>query len=491
MKTARDMLPEIERVIAQGPYQPTWESLTTHPDPQWYCDAKFGIFIHWGAYAVPAFGNEWYPHHMYNEGSKEYQHHLKTYGPHKQFGYKDFIPLFTGAKFDAEEWAQLFSDAGARYVMPVAEHHDGFQMYDSELSRWNAAQMGPKRDIVGELKRAVEARGMEICASSHRIEHFWFMSGGLTFDSGVTDPEFADFYGPVCVAPADTHNIEELPCDAAKFADFADDWLARTCELVDKYMPRVIWFDWWIQNLAMKPYLKKFACYYYNRAAQKGVEVAINNKYDAYPFGATVFDVERGLLSGIYPRLWQNDTSIAKNSWGYTENNDFKPASDLICDLVDIVSKNGCLLLNIGPRADGTITDEERERLLAIGAWLRDNGEGIYDTTHWRVFGEGPAQIIEGAFNDVAREPFCARDIRFTYKNGTLYAFALGRADDGVYRIETLRHMSPQFLGKILSVEVLGQGEVSGFERTDEALVIKTTGVPGGSEPLGFKITID
>ena len=166
----------IEDVIAQGPFKDTWESLSAYQVPDWYQNAKFGIFIHWGVYSVPAFGNEWYPRHMYKQGTPEYEHHLKTYGRHTEFGYKDFIPMFKGERFDAEKWVDLFQQAGAKYVVPVAEHHDGFQMYPSEISHWNAYEMGPKRDILGEISASCKKRGIELGASSHRIEH-WFTTG--------------------------------------------------------------------------------------------------------------------------------------------------------------------------------------------------------------------------------------------------------------------------------------------------------------------------
>lgn len=429
----RTYLKQIDTVIEAGPYKPTWESLCQHPDPKWYHDAKFGIFIHWGVYCVPAFGSEWYPRFMHIKGSKEYEFHRKTFGPHDEFGYKDFIPMFKAEKFDPKAWAELFRKSGAKYVMPVAEHHDGFQMYASELSKWNAAEMGPKRDIVGELKEAVEAEGMTFSVSNHRAEHFWFMDGGLSIDSDVTDPKYADFYGPPHKGPSRNDSLTS----AKPTKKHLEDWLLRNCELVDKYQPKVVWFDWWIQHKAFKDTIRKFAAYYYNRAAEWGVEVAINSKYDAYAFGASVFDIERGQLSGIYPRLWQNDTAIAKNSWGYTENNDFKTASSLIEDLIDIVSKNGCLLLNVGPKKDGTITDEETAVLLEIGEWLEKNGEGIYGTSHWKIFGEGPTKVPTGHFTDTKRTGYTSKDLRFTTKEGAVYVFVLNAPADGVVRVKS------------------------------------------------------
>ena len=185
----------IDEVIANGKYKDNWESLSQHPTPKWFSDGKFGIFIHWGIYSVPAFGSEWYSRNMYLQGSDEFKHHVETYGPQKDFGYKDFIPMFRAEKFNADEWISLFKEAGAKYVVPVAEHHDGFQMYKSEISHWNAYEMGPKRDVLGELTDAAKRHGLVNCASTHRIEHWFFMGHGKDFESDITDAEKrGDFY---------------------------------------------------------------------------------------------------------------------------------------------------------------------------------------------------------------------------------------------------------------------------------------------------------
>lgn len=484
----KELLERVDRVIAQGPFTDTWESLCQYQAPKWYADAKFGIFVHWGVYAVPAFGNEWYPRHMYLKGRPEYEHHLKKYGNHKQFGYKDFIPMFRAEKFDPAEWMDLFQAAGAKYVMPVAEHHDGFQLYKSRLSDWNAAQMGPKRDVLGELKREADARDIAFCASYHRAEHCWFFNGGLNFESDV--PQNPEFYG------------EQLPYEDSNRAkhdlyapvppeDHLDNWLARLCELVDEYKPRVIWFDWWIQQVAFRPYLRKFAAYYYNRAAEWGIGVAINYKYASYMLGSAVFDVERGQLEAIRPVLWQTDTAIAKNSWGYTENNDFKDPVDIVGDLIDIVSKNGVMLLNVGPKADGTITDEDRHVLLEIGKWLKRNGEGIYGTRPWVRFGEGPTKVAEGAFSDTSREPFCPEDIRYTYKPGRIYAFCMRRPEGGVVRLKSLaRCYGDDADYDVKAVRMLGHGAVA-YERDEECMTIRTDPNPSDRYPIGFEIRID
>src|SRR5262245_14452502 len=174
--------------LADGPFVPEWHSLENFRVPDWYLDGKFGIFIHWGIYSVAAFGNEWYSRNMYVKGSPEFEHHLKTYGPHSKSGYKDFLPQFTASKFNADEWLDLFARAGARYVVPVAEHHDGFAMYDTALNRWNAKNMGPKRDVIGEIAAAARKRGLVPGVSNHRAEHWWFMNGGRDYESDVNDP---------------------------------------------------------------------------------------------------------------------------------------------------------------------------------------------------------------------------------------------------------------------------------------------------------------
>ena len=417
----------IQPVTAKGPFQPNWESLKAYTIPTWYEDAKFGIFIHWGIYSVPAFGSEWYPRNMYQQGTREFAHHVATYGPQTEFGYKDFIPQFTAAKFDPTAWAALFKESGAKFVVPVAEHHDGFPMYATDRTDWCASKMGPKRDVIGELAGAVREAGMIFGVSSHRAENWFYFDGGREFPSDVQDPKNAGLYGLAQPKPKnqDDPHAPERPDDT-----YLNDWLERTCELVDKYQPQIIWFDWWIQHDCFKPYLQKFGAYYYNRAAQWGPweksGPAINYKYDAFAEGTGVFDIERGQLSGIREQLWQNDTSVSKSSWGYTENQQYKTVDSLIDDLVDIVSKNGALLLNIGPRPDGTIPDEEQRMLREIGQWLSVNGEAIYGTRPWKIFGEGPTEVVEGAFTDTKRATFTGEDVRFTAKGDTLYATLLG-----------------------------------------------------------------
>lgn len=440
-------------------YEPTWESLQQYEIPEWYIDAKFGIFIHWGPYCVPAFGNEWYPRRMYLEDSKEYVHHYKTYGDHTEFGYKDFIPMFTADKFDADEWVQLFKESGAKFVMPVAEHHDGFAMYDSDLSEWTAAKMGPKRDIIGEIAEATRKHDLVFSVSSHRAEHWWFFDGGRKFPSDVQDSANDGLYGPAVESSKDIMDREawkSTDWQPRPDAKFLEDWLARCCEVVDKYRPQVVWFDWWIEQIVFEPYLQRFAAYYYNRGLEWGKGVAINHKFNSYPEGVAVFDIERGQLSGTRGLFWQNDTSVSKNSWGYIEDHDYKTAGDLIGDLVDVVSKNGALLLNIGPRADGTIPEIEQDMLREIGNWLKINGNAIYNTRTWEIFGEGPTEIPEGAFTDTKRNPFTSADIRFTRNGHTIFAILLAYPEDDKALITSIGNSASI---EIKNITVLGSDE--------------------------------
>ncbi len=466
----------------QPRFQPTWESLDHYQIPDWFRDAKFGIFIHWGVYSVPAFESEWYPREMYLKDSKEFKHHIETYGPQNKFGYKDFIPMFKAEKFDAEKWVDLFKKSGAKYIVPVAEHHDGFAMYNSALTRWNAFLMGPKRDVIGELEQAVRKAGLMFGVSSHRIEHWWFFGGGRNFDSDVNDSAYADFYGPA-------KNIDGSDTSANRIRmtpEYMNDWLLRDVELVDKYHPDLVWFDWWIAQKELEPYRKSFAAFYYNKAAQWNKEVVINYKHDAYPDSAAVLDLERGKLAGIRPLAWQTDDAIGNRSWGFTNDNTFKTPQYVITNLIDIVSKNGNLLLNIGPRSDGTITDDETNVLLGTGKWLAVNGEAIYGTRPWKMYGEGPTESASGEFKE--QKPYTSKDIRFTTKSDTLYAITLALpAPKETINISSLSSKSSN--GTIDNVQLIGSDEKLNWSQKKDALVIKAPAKYPSEDAAAFRIT--
>lgn len=463
----------VTNLHAQQKFQATWESLKTYQTPDWFKDAKFGIFIHWGVYSVPAYKSEWYPRLMYQQGSDEFKHHIETYGPQNKFGYKDFIPMFKAEKFDPDAWAALFKKSGAKYVVPVAEHHDGFAMYKTALSKWNAAEMGPKRDIIGELSESIKKQGLIFGLSSHRIEHWFFMNGGRKFDSDVNDPTYADFYGPA-------REENETPS-----LEYMNDWLLRCTELLDKYKPQLFWFDWWIEQPAMDPYRKSFASYYYNKGLEWNKGVVLNYKNISYPDGAAVLDIERGKLTGIRALPWQTDDAVGFKSWGYIPDDSYKSAKYLITNLIDIVSKNGNLLLNIGPRSDGTIADEQQQLLLSIGKWLDVNGEAIYGTRPWKTFGEGSTEVIGGSFGDDKMKPFTAEDIRFTTKDDALYAIALDVPATAL-NIKSLSLKSNN--GTVASVELLGSTEKIIWSQKADALVIQPLKNYPSENAVAFKI---
>jgi len=466
------LLKRVDAVDQQGPFRADWESLQKYEVPGWYMDAKFGIFIHWGAYSVPAFGNEWYPRNMYVPGSPEYKHHVATYGPQDKFGYKDFLPMFNAEHFDPAAWAELFKKSGAKYVVPVAEHHDGFAMYDSGLSDWTAAKMGPHRDTTGELGKAVRAVGLHFGVSSHRVEHNFFLGLGRSISSDVNDPQYAAFYGPA-------HNWLSAPSGLPLNDDFtyvssawADDWLARGAELVEKYHPDIVYFDWWTGQASIRPNLTKFAAFYYNSSLKYGDHVGVINYKDyAMQEHSAVLDLERGQLGDIRPLYWQTDTSVSTKSWGYVKDDTFKSPEFVVHQLIDIVSKNGNLLLNIGPMSDGTIPEEVQQVLLDVGAWLSANGEAIYGTRPWRIYGEGPTKVAAGSFHDTDTTRYTAEDFRFTTKGDVLYAIGLGWPTNG----EAVIHSLASAVGneRVQSVILVGSDAKLQFEQRADALRVR------------------
>lgn len=461
--------------LPEGPFQPTWESLKeNYRVPQWFVGAKFGLFMHWGIYAVPAYHNEWYEKHMY---ATHREWHAANFGPHDKFGYKDFIPLFKAENFDPEAWAELFKKSGARFVIPTAQHHDNFALWDSAVTPYNAKKMGPKRDLIGDLSKALRARGLKFGLSNHGIENFQFINPAPNLVAELKSKQ-ADLYDPKW---ADFYNVADRSDEACK--RFLIDWYARNVELIDNYQPDMLWFDNGVDMRYLDPIKLHIAAYYYNRALSWGREVSISTKKAAYsPTDknsetiGSIIDFEKiGSRSpaGIRTGVWQVDEPIG-STWGYTSKMRVAQPSSIISKLADTVSKNGTLLLNLSPKADGSIPAEQQAVLLEIGGWLEINGDAIYDTHSWVQFGEGDAKA--------------PLSVRFTVKNDVLFAILIG---DWPSSDVTLTSLGAEagVEGKIQSVTLLGDKTSVKFTRNATGLHLKLPAKPPCKHAYVLKIT--
>ncbi len=476
-------------ILAGRPsYQPAWDSLAKHPDAAWFNDAKFGIYFHWGIYSVPAFDNEWYSRNMYIEGERANQFHKLVYGPVSKFGYKDFIPRFHAEKFNPQEWAELLRKAGAKFAGPVTEHADGFSMWDSKVNEWNAARMGPHRDVVGEMARAVRSQGMKFVATFH---HQWLWGWYPTEDKTVdcSNPAYAGLYGPP--APSSPFVYSKPTYTPPPPQNFQEVWESKIKEVIDKYQPDLIYSDSRLNIIDERRRIGVLA-YYYNHAEQLGKEVVLTYKDKDLEVGTAILDIERGRLSNLASFKWMTDDAIDWNSWCNVQNPDYKSAARVVDQLVDTVSKNGNLLLDITPTADGVIPQPVEQRLRAIGAWLEVNGEAIYSTRPWKVFGEGPTQIKPGQFGERESPDFTAQDIRFTSRKRTLYAIALGWPQNTPELVIRSLNAHDALLakGEIADVSLLGSDRKISWEHNSDGLKIKLPTQKAGDFAYTFKILL-
>lgn len=422
----------VSQPIKEG-FQAEWESLSQHEAaPEWFADAKLGIYFHWGPYSVPAFGSAWYPRNMYLEKGKVRRFHEETYGNIQEFGYEDFIPMFTAAHFDPEDWAELFDMAGAKFAGPVAQHHDGFAMWDSKVNPWNAQDMGPKRDILGELFSALKKRELKTIATFHHarngqrnadIPENWGANGYNShypyhpdLPTATTDPQLRKLFG----------HFETI-------GEFNQYWLDQVNEVVNQYSPDVMWFDSWL-NIIPEAYRMEMAAHYFNHGQANGQEVVMCHKQTDMPLDCSILDIEQGGKKDIYPLPWMTDITLGKSRWMYVEGHPYKPADLVIRNMIDVWSKNGVVLLNVSPRADGVINEEQRSILKQIGEWLDVYGEAVYGTRPHSTFGYGPARSEDGNHGgQSATINYTAEDVRFTLSKDqkALYVFFLGKPEAG------------------------------------------------------------
>jgi alpha-L-fucosidase len=512
---------------APTPFKPTWDSLVEgYRTPDWFRDAKFGIWAHWSAQCVPEMG-DWYARQMYMQGGWQYDHHLKTYGHPTKVGFMEMNNRWKAENWDPEALMALYAKAGAKYFVSLANHHDNFDAYDSKYHPWNSVRVGPKKDIVGTWAKAARAKGLRFGVSNHSA-HAWHWlqtaygydpEGPLTgqrYDAFTLtkadgkgkwweglDPQ--DLYtgrnmvmpdGISTVSAAnDWHERNDRVWDEkppAQNPAFTRQWFLRCRNLIDSYRPDLVYFD--NSRLPLGQTGLDIAAHFYNASmAWHGgkLEAVLNAKEIPPEWRAGIVeDVERGQRAGIEPLPWQTDTCIG--DWHYNrgvfEGHHYKSAASVIHRLVDIVSKNGNLLLSIPLRGDGSIDADERKILEGLSEWMGRNGEAIHGTRPWRSFGEGPTQIGGGMFSENQVKDFTDQDIRFTTKAGALYAIGLAWPKNSVMRIASLAQDSALAPGAIERVESVGASDSLPFKRTPQGLEVKLPEGLAGSPAVALKI---
>jgi alpha-L-fucosidase len=487
-------LPLAQSAAANPPFQPTRSSLHAYRIPDWFRDAKFGIWSHWGPQSAIEDG-DWYARNMYMQDSEQYKYHLATYGHPSKVGYKDLVDKWHAAKWDPDHLMDLYKKAGARYFVSMGVHHDNFDLWDSKYTRWNAVNMGPKKDIVGIWRKAAIERGLRFGVS----EHLWISYKWWAVSHG------ADKTGPLAGVPYDGADprFEDLyhDADSARFGDkldwnddgIPDSWkrhyLDRMTDLIDKYQPDFLYTD---GHLPFEDYGLRMVSHLYNVGAQaRGgrIESVYTSKESTdCAVGTCLLDHERGVEDGIAAYPWQTDTCIGE--WHYKRGIQYKTPKKVLDLLVDVVSKNGNLLLNFPLPNSGELDAEEKKVLEGITAWIEVNGEGIFSSRPWKIYGEGPAtarKIDAGNFNEDKQKALTAEDIRFTAKDSSIYAFVMGWPK--VSAVRALGLASPQKPGKIQRVQILGHGGQLQWHQDDEALRV-TMSEESASE-IGFTMKID
>jgi alpha-L-fucosidase len=485
----------------QEPFQPTWESLQRYRCPDWFRDAKFGIWAHWTAQCVPEMG-DWYARHMYEEGSPDYRFHLEHYGHPSQVGFKEIDHLWRAEHWDPERLIRLYQAAGARYFVALANHHDNFDTWNSKHQPWNSVNIGPKKDIVGTWARIARERGLRFGVTVHAARAWdWFdvshrsdkngPLAGVPYDGNLMkadgkgkwwegyDP--AELYGPAGAART-----------PEAFAAYERKFYQRVMHLIDSYRPDLLYFD---DGEPPTSYGLQIAAEYYNRNRRwhgGDLQAVLNVKSGSERVKqAMVLDYERGRSDRIDPHPWQTDTCIG--DWHYRralfENHRYKTARQVVRMLVDIVSKNGCLLLNIPVRGDGTIDEDEVKFLEQLAAWMKVNEEAIFRTRPWKIGGEGPVKVRGGGFSEGGEERLTAADFRFTTRGNTLYAAAMGWPENRKYLVRTLPAGAPGIAGRITRVQLLGFDGKLAWQQTPEGLEVSLPAQRPGEHAWLLKIT--
>jgi alpha-L-fucosidase len=477
-----------------GPYELDWQSLAKHETPQWLLDAKFGIYAHWGVYAVPAYKTEWYGKIMYdpNDNRGAYEYHRKMFGPQNEVGYKDLIPKFRAENFNPDEWSDVIRASGAKYAGIAVVHHDGFGLWDSDVYRWNAGRMGPKRDLYGDLVKALRSRNLKVIATEHHMRTFdWYLPNEKVQEeqkkAGVDlyDPRYADFYW--------NHHTSTK-------SEFIRVWERKLIEVIDKYRPDVFWFDggnFTSPDVAL-PVLSTLA-HYYNQAAARRVPVAVLNKFAGtmkfnFPEDVGMLTYETGRdRPDFVAKPWIDDQSIAEVGWGYAHDLVLRTPREIIVGFVDRVARGGGLLLSLAPMANGVIPENQKRVLAEIGEWLKVNGEAIYGTRPWQVQTEGPTEklVYERARHRFWRfDAANAEDIRFTRKRNELFAVALGWPEDGKLQIKTLRTGGPLASARIATIALLGSPSRIRWTRTADALDVELPSEKPCKYAYALKLTL-
>ena len=492
---------------ASGPFRPTWDSLIDgYAAPDWFRDAKLGIWAHWGPQCVPEFG-DWYGRQMYIQGNPFYDHHLAHYGHPSETGFLNIIGQWKAEAWRPEELLDLYQAAGARYVVAMAQHHDNLDLFDSQHHPWNSARVGPGRDIVGTWERLVRERGLRFGVSNHGAHawHWWQTAYGydaegpkagrrydaatLTRADGAgtwwegldpqelyTGPTFAPPNGITSIAEMnawhDARDGQWIETPPENNPAFVRSWVARQKNVVDRYKPDLVYFDNY--GLPLGQHGLDATAYYYNASLSWRGELPVVNgkRLEPEKRRGIVETFERGFTDHLMPEPWQTDTCIG--DWHYNrsrfEHHSYVPAKSVVQRLCDVVSKNGNLLLNIPMRGDGSIDADERAILGDLAAWVRVNGEAIFESRPWRLYGEGPTEVVAGMHGEGGARPWTARDIRFTTRAGTLYAIALDWPEDGKLVIRSLGRQALD--GRAVErVELLG-GDALPFRQTVDGLEI-------------------